>query len=174
MDTYKQWNGNVVGYEVFRSINGVFSTIPIAIISSSNLYYEDDISGLIGTNANGNFCYYIEAIEGVNSFGTNRRSRSNEVCVNQEPLIFVPNALYIDGYNSIWKPVINMIDVESYSLNIYSRMGKSIFESSDINAFWDGKHKGEYVPFGVYIYHINYQEGSGGYGDLRGTITVIR
>lgn len=171
---YKQWNGNVVGYEVFRSINGVFSTTPIAIISSSNLYYEDDISGLIGTNANGNFCYYIEAIEGVNSFGTNRRSRSNEVCVNQEPLIFVPNALYIDGYNSIWKPVINMIDVESYSLNIYSRMGKSIFESSDINAFWDGKHKGEYVPFGVYIYHINYQEGSGGYGDLRGTITVIR
>jgi gliding motility-associated-like protein len=67
-----------------------------------------------------------------------------------------------------------MIDVESYNLKIYSRMGKSIFETSDPNAGWDGTHKGEVVPLGVYIYHINYQEGSKGFGDLRGTITVIR
>lgn len=38
-------------------------------------------------------------------------------------------------------------------LEIYDRWGSLLFQSSDLNAGWDGRYKGQLMPPGVYTYH---------------------
>lgn len=171
---YQNWQIGVANYAIFRSVNGVFDATPIATVPASQLFYEDDISGFIGTNTSGKFCYKIEAEETTNSFGNSASSFSNEFCATVDPIVFIPNALYIGGINNQWKPVINLIDFTSYNLRIYTRFGEVIFETNDTNASWDGIHKGQIVPIGVYIYQVTFDSGNGKYEDIRGSITVIR
>jgi len=171
---YKNWNGNLIEYRIYRSINEKFSTTPIAAVSPSQFFFEDNISNLLGTLANGTFCYRIDAIESLNTYGRSEVSSSNEVCVNQEPLVYIPNAMSVTGYNKTWIPVVNLLDYSSYKVNVYNRLGQSIFETSNPHLAWDGTHKGKIVPLGVYVYQVTFEKGSNEFVDLRGTITVVR
>jgi len=173
-NAYKNWNGNLIGYNVYRSINGVFNTSPLVMLPPSQLYFEDDVTSLIGTNADGLFCYYIEAVESTNSFGLNEKSLSNEGCDEQEPLVFIPNAMVLGGYNDNWKPVINMVDVNSYTVRVYTRFGEVIFESTITSDSWDGTYKNKEVMLGVYVYQVTFEAGDNSYHDIRGTVTVIK
>lgn len=173
-NTYKNWNGNILGYRVYRAINNVFETTPIAILPPSQFYYEDDASVFIGSNSSGQFCYKVEAFESINSFNLSETATSNTACDNQNPLIYIPNAMIIGGYNDTWKPVANLLDFESYLVRVYTRFGEVIFETSDQNKAWDGTYKGGDVPLGVYVYQVTFKSGDGSYQDLRGTVTVIR
>ncbi len=171
---YENWQVGISAYSIYRSINGVFDPTPIATVPSSQLYFEDDVSGFIGTLSNGSFCYKIEAIETTNSFGNSSSSFSNEFCATMNPLVFIPNALYIDGINNQWKPVANLLDFTSYSVRVYTRFGEVIFETSDPNISWDGTYKGQMVQLGVYIYQVTFDAGNGKFEDIRGSLTVIR
>ncbi len=171
---YKNWNGNLVEYRIYRSINGTFSSAPIAILPPNQYYFEDDISQLLGTLANGTFCYRVEAKESLNTYGRSEISASNEACANQDPIVYIPNAMSITGYNDTWSPVVNLLDYSSYKVNVYNRLGQSIFETSDPHSAWDGTHKGKAVPLGVYVYQVTFEKGSNEFVDLRGTITVVR
>ena len=42
-------------------------------------------------------------------------------------------------------------------LEIYDRWGSLLFQSSDLNAGWDGRYKGQFMPPGVYTYHAMLQ-----------------
>ena len=68
--------------------------------------YDDDVDPFIGTDADGHFCYKIVAHEQLNSYGIMESSESNEVCTDQDPIIFVPNAIYLDGINNWWPKVL--------------------------------------------------------------------
>jgi gliding motility-associated-like protein len=173
-NAYKNWNGNLLGYNIYRSINGDFDDNPIATVSSNQLYFEDNISNLIGTNANGAFCYYVEAIESMNGYGFSEKAKSNVACDEQNPLVFIPNAMVLGGYNDLWMPVINMIDVNTYSARVYTRFGEVIFESNSPTEGWDGTYKNKEVMLGVYVYQVVFNAGNNSYHDIRGTVTVIR
>lgn len=67
------------------------------------------------------------------------------------PNIFTPNN---DGINDDF--VIKVKNLSSYSINIYDRWGKEVYESTDQNIYWNGLVRGTnyLVPDGVYYYII--------------------
>lgn len=173
-NSYKNWNGNLMGYEIYRSINGIFELNPIASLGSNTFYYEDDISSMIGSDVNGKFCYYVKAIESANVYGLQETAESNITCVTQNSLVYIPNAIVIGGINSSWKPVINLFDYSSYSCKIFNRLGQVIFETSDSEVAWDAQFRNEPIELGVYIYQVNFYDGNGKEQEFWGSITVLR
>ena len=75
---YREFNGSIIGYNVYRGIDGVFGSSPIASLSSNRLSYEDDMNAIVSS---GQICYYVEAIEATNVYNFSEISRSNEVCL---------------------------------------------------------------------------------------------
>lgn len=174
--TYGDWVGGVDIYEIYRSINGVYSSVPIATIpnnpSLSSYQYNDDIKSL--TNTSGKFGYYIKAIEKPNAtYYFTEESFSNKIEINQNPEIFVPNAFVPNGLNTEFKPVAAFVNPEGYLLQIYNRYGQLIFETKQPDVGWDGKYQGEYVKQGVYFYLIRYKKPEQETKQLYGSVTVI-
>jgi len=94
---YGDWNNGVENYRIYREIddNGIEELIG-EINSAANQYYEDDVSNLLFTK--GKFCYRIEAVESPSSpSGIDHTARSGEVCLNQEPVIWIPNSFVVGG-----------------------------------------------------------------------------
>jgi len=95
-------------------------------------------------------------------------------CEIDAPTAFTPND---DGLNDDFQFFPNC-DLREGSWAIYDRWGNKLFESSDINATWNGKNNnGTLVQEGVYVwvYEYNYL----GEGEIQiktesGTITVLR
>ena len=71
------------------------------------------------------------------------------------PTAFTPNG---DGDNDVFLPTVN--DVSNYSLKVYNRWGQMIFESTNVAVGWDGTSDGEYVPYGSYVWVIEYEPAS--------------
>lgn len=85
-----------------------------------------------------------------------------------------PNAFTIneDGKNDFYfMPNENF---ESINIQIFNRWGAVIFESTDPKFQWDGKHEGEYVQSGTYIYQINALGKNNKTYTKKGFIAVIR
>lgn len=106
-----------------------------------------------------------------------------EVCVVPEESGFhVPNAFSPNGdqVNDIFLP--KGIGVLTYSLRVFDRWGKLVFESNDPSIGWDGNYKGANAPEGVYVYvirgTINSNSAANNYGAVviqeEGTVTLIR
>lgn len=66
-------------------------------------------------------------------------------CDLEIPNIFTPNG---DGENDYF--IVNAKHLNSYSIVIYNRWGKKVFESNDVNQSWDGKNNED----GTYFYII--------------------
>jgi gliding motility-associated-like protein len=165
---YESWSGDVESYKIYRSVNGVFSLI--ATVDENTTQFYDDVFNL--NFSVGEFCYYIEANEGPgNLFAFREKSYSNRVCVEQKPLVFVPNAFKPNGKNSIWKPVFSYLPPENYRLMIFNRWGEKIFEIHDPNIGWDGDSGN--APAGAYVYRIEFTS-EGELLTKLGTVTIIK
>lgn len=68
------------------------------------------------------------------------------------PSAFTPNS---DGRNEIFAPVY-YCDLKEYTLQVYSRWGDLIFESTKPDAGWDGRIKDELAIQGIYLYRLVY------------------
>jgi gliding motility-associated-like protein len=157
--SYQIWDGGVSEYTIYRSLGRQGPFEPLITTSGNVSYYEDDVFELI--DSHGEFCYYIEARENFNSFGRADSVRSNVACAEQDPLFWIPNAFMVGGYNDIFKPVAGYVDFERYEMQIFSRWGKLMFRSAEINVGWNGYHNGSVAPEGAYIYVISYTTGAG-------------
>lgn len=99
------------------------------------------------------------------------------VIVNQEQLIFVPNAITPDGdlFNEVFKPYFTGIDIYDYHLTIYNRWGEIIFESYNLATGWNGTYGGEIVKEGVYVWHIvTADSATDNKLEFHGHVTVIK
>jgi hypothetical protein len=169
---YYGFDGNIVEYRVYRGINGVFEPEPIAILSSSIRGYVDDLSDYY--DSEGEFCYRVEAVESVNSYARSEVSYSNTVCVTIEPIVYIPNAFTIDGYNPIFLPVISLYDFESYDLQIYNRWGEIVFNTDDRYLGWNGEgNDGDLKPEGVYVYLLRFKDEFGTEYEYKGSLTML-
>jgi gliding motility-associated-like protein len=88
-------------------------------------------------------------------------------------VIYVPNSFSPAGFNTVFKPIGDIVISKTYQLKIYNRWGQMLFETTNINQGWDGRFNGEYVPSGVYIYYINIDNGYEDPYEKIGTVTVI-
>ncbi|WP_316815127.1 gliding motility-associated C-terminal domain-containing protein [Pedobacter nyackensis] len=80
---------------------------------------------------------------------------------------FSPNN---DGSNDVWR-VGGLESDPQASLQIYNRLGNSVFKTTGSNAQWDGKINGNDAPVGVYYYIIKSKQST---MPLKGSITLIR
>lgn len=113
--------------------------------------------------------YYVTA-----STETGCTVRDSMDIVRAESFIDMPNAFAPgSGPNNSFKPVYRGI-VRLKSFSIYNRWGNKVFETSDINAGWDGRFNGETQPMGVYVYQIEAYTNSGKHYTKQGNVTMIR
>jgi gliding motility-associated-like protein len=170
---YSEWENGVLAYRVHREDEQTGVAEVVAEVNGSQTFYEDDVADLIYTN--GRFCYYVEAIERSSSLfpSVSFTALSNVVCLIQAPVVWVPNAFVVDGFNTTFQPVISFADFEHYKLLIYSRWGDLIYETDDIDAPWDGRMNGELVQEGVYVYYISVEDGNGRPYEAEGTVLML-
>lgn len=66
--------------------------------------------------------------------------------------IFIPNTFTPNGNgkNDVFKVYSNII--QSLHLMVFNQWGEKVFETTDLNAGWDGTYKGKPQPIGVYVY----------------------
>lgn len=166
MKHYLQWNayanfiGGVLQYNVYRGVDGIFDTTPVAINPPTVRYFEDDVSANL--DYSGKICYYVEAIENTNAYGLSEKSRSNVVCPIFEPLVYIPNAFSVNGANPIFKPVTSLHQIENYSMIIYNRYGQDIFTTNNPDEGWNGVlPNGDIAQEGIYIYRLSIRNGDG-------------
>jgi gliding motility-associated-like protein len=99
------------------------------------------------------------------------------VLVQPGLLIFIPNAFTPNGdkLNETFKPSTLGVDPKTYTMNIFDRWGKKVFETSDLELGWDGKGKdGKMSMVGVYVYKIWFTDMNGKEYKRSGIVTLVR
>ena len=171
--SYGGFDGNIVRYNIYRGENGIFGTTPIATTLGNVRSYVDDVSSFF--DSQGQFCYRIEAVESVNSYGFFEKSFSNTVCATIDPLVYIPNAFIVNGVNNIFLPVISLYDFDTYNLAIYNRWGEQIYTTTDRYEGWNGVdlESGEYQQEGVYVYFLTFKDRENNDYEYRGTVSLL-
>jgi len=87
------------------------------------------------------------------------------------PDAFSPNG---DGTNDLLRPVTEPEKLVSFSMIVYDRWGKLVFETTNVAIGWDGNFDGQPAPAGVYTYIATYRDLTGEAGRRTGTVTLVR
>ena len=66
------------------------------------------------------------------------------------PKAFTPNG---DTHNDLL--FVRGIDIDKIKLRVYTREGKKVFETTDINQGWDGKYNGQIQAMDSYYYNLD-------------------
>jgi hypothetical protein len=171
-NAYTGWDGGVSEYQIMRKLGSEDFFSLHASVPGGTTSYEEDVEEFM--QEEGEFCYKVIAVEAPNQYDSEAMSTSNEACATQEPLMWIPNTIVINGVNDEFKPVAGFIDFETYEMEIISRWGKKIFYTDDINEGWRGREGGEYVKEDYYQYIVSYRDGSGQAYVERGVVYVLR
>jgi gliding motility-associated-like protein len=133
-------------YNIYYSPNeqGPFTILATITDGSINSYvYTNEIS-IAG-------CYYVTAVD----TNGNESSPGQIICVDNCPYYELPNVFTPDGnnFNDEFVPFPYRF-IRDIDLNIYSRWGLKVFETTDPAINWNGKtdNTGEDLPDGVYYY----------------------
>jgi gliding motility-associated-like protein len=109
--------------------------------------------GFIYASEPGEYCFSFN-----DEFGCYQASEVTLEHVALDASVYIPNAFTPnnDGINDIFKP--EGADVRYYEFVVWNRWGQKVFESADINEFWDGSynHSEHYVQDGLYTYRVVY------------------
>lgn len=171
--TYHQFDGAILGYDIYRGTADFINPVPIATVSIDTRSFVDDVSNMV---SKGKICYYVEAIEAMNTYNFAEVSRSNEACVTLPPLVFIPNAFTPDGLNPIFKPVLNDFDPTDYDFTVFDRWGQAIFRTSSPEEGWNGKiaFSNKMANTGTYLYMLTLRDGDGIEIIKRGHVSLLK
>lgn len=172
-NAYTDFDGAILGYNIYRGIDSVFSAAPIATVGPDQQSFVDDLNSVTFT---GKVCYYVEAIEGSNRYNDPQISKSNVACEVFEPLIYIPNAFTPDGFNPCFFPEITNFDPEDYRFVIFDRWGQEIFHSTVFGDKWCGLigNTNEMAETATYVYMISLKDGNGNEIVKRGHVTLLK
>ena len=105
-------------------------------------------------------------------------AKAAKITDEDEIVVEVPNAFSPDDpsddvrrFTVIPKQVSN---IETFEIFIYSRGGRLVYHSKDINSAWDGTFGGVKQPMGTYVYLIEVRDAVKGLQHTRGTVTLLR
>ena len=169
---YLGFEVGVSEYEVYR-IEPDGSATLIQTVPNGQYSIEDSVDS--GPYP-GEICYYIEARELINNYGIEERCASNTVCLTYTPIIYIPNSVFPEGINNVFKPVATNIDPSIFKMTIMNRWSNIIFETTDYNLGWNGRLQStnELVPNDMYIYVMEFYDAAGNQLIKRGEVYVIR
>ncbi len=139
------------------------------------VWNNDSLSRILILQAPGDYSVSISTDKGcVSEFETTVRQECIEA-------LYVPNSFTPDGdgINDAW--FVYGVNIVSYHLQLYNRMGEMFYENFDLAKPWLGQRRdgNEYVDSEVYAYLIRYQviEEDGGLSEekiVQGFVTLIR
>jgi gliding motility-associated-like protein len=99
---------------------------------------------------------------------------SDTVRVILDGALYVPNAFTPngDGINDVF--VIRGVDIKDFELFIFDRWGLLIYETNNMDEYWDGTYKGDPVQLDTYVWKVNYSDYQRNKHNLVGHVSVIR
>jgi gliding motility-associated-like protein len=145
-------------------------------VGNAQLLWSDNSTGQ-SLSATQQGAYWVKASNGRCSKSDTMQLSFRECIVFKA---FTPNAFSPDGNiaNEVFRPFLNeKVQVSSFEMQIYDRWGGQVFRSTDINAGWDGRIRGQKAAQGVYLYwyRIEYVDDQGpGNALIRGEVTLLR
>lgn len=109
----------------------------------------------------------------------NKVNISRDKATSDELVVWIPNAFSpddpVDDKVRLFKVYPNNdANILSYEIYIYSRGGRVVYHSKDINEGWDGVSRGHAQPMGTYVYVIQINDAVKGLQHHKGTITLLR
>jgi gliding motility-associated-like protein len=138
-------------------------------------FISHDIEDVIDTT------YYGEEIYTVCLVAVNKNDCKDtsciEIIVHDQPLMGTPNVFTpgSDGSNDVFTFEYKSQAVETFSAVIVDRWGKTVFEFTDVNQFWDGTNAGgRDCADGVYFYTYEVQFTNGTEEQGQGNVHLIR
>ena len=172
---YETWLGGVQEYQIFRFSN-IEPPVFRGSVAGTSLNFIDDPTLNLQPGLSGEFCYFVNAIEGdINPYGFKSESLSNKACTISEPEIYLPNAFTPDGdgINDLFTPFFTFLPAK-YHMIIYDRWRNVIFESKDANMHWDGNTRGgKTAPEGIYTFVLIIETQSGNKIQKTGQIALL-
>ena len=174
-DFYEAFTKGVEAYDIYRKgSTGFFEKI--ASVPPTINTFSENVLQTGQQQLSGRFTYRVEAVEGgQNPYGITGISKSNEVDVDVETRMFMPNAFTPndDGNNDVFMPIFDFVP-RDYKMLIFDRSGKNLFATTDPGIGWDGLRNGSgKAREGVYIYHIEYLSYNGVRQIKTGNLTLI-
>lgn len=149
---------SILYYQVYRVIDTLVYPFPIADISPhGELSYVDDYQNAVPLSSD--LGYFVEAVGYFSdSMPEPDTARSNTNFLARVTNVFIPSGFKPKGgVTNIFKPIYTGIKPTNYNFKILNRWGMMIFESHQPVLGWDGKHNGEYVMPGAYLYVLEYE-----------------
>lgn len=97
-------------------------------------------------------------------------------CVTINPLsvLYIPNSFTPNGDGINDNFFVKSSRIYDYHLTIYNRWGTTIFQTYDLDTFWDGTYGPEIIQSGVYYYFVSYRDIEMKKYVKNGIITLIR
>ncbi|MPM17200.1 hypothetical protein SDC9_63588 [bioreactor metagenome] len=100
------------------------------------------------------------------------------ISVIQDIAFYMPSAFSPfneDGVNDVFGPsgIGAGLGDNTFSMRIYDRWGKLVFESKDFFTGWDGKYNGAFVQPGVYTYFVEVQYADKLWRKFWGKVTLV-
>ncbi|MDX2002403.1 MAG: gliding motility-associated C-terminal domain-containing protein [Chitinophagales bacterium] len=165
----------VLSYTIYQvKDDSVLVPLETALPSVNN--YTHQIADAV-TN-DGKFCYIVQAKCVLNLPDQDIVSRefyslSNVVCLDKDPVIWIPNAFVPAGINNTFRPVM-LFGVDEYDFRIFDRWGKQLFITTNFAEGWDGTYRGEKMPLGGYVYQLRVTSATGEKFERRGVVALVR
>lgn len=171
---YFNWINGVSYYQVDRKIgNDDFSMLAT---TNSTDFTDNSLTQSAGTGMSASVCYKIGAFENNNPYGEDAQSYSNHLCFELPVNIRFEYDAFMPGNpsgNNTFGPEMDYVPDE-FEFTVVDRGGEVMFKTTDPqNLMWDGKHNGNYVTQGAYMYVVKYKVGSGKRKTIRGGLVVV-
>lgn len=163
-------------FELYFSINGgSFTKIAEPNITSNS--YEHNVESFFQTE--GKFCYklvanyILDTLKPVNDSMFSMASPSQ--CIDMRTVIWMPNAFKLNGVTPVFKPKIYFFNSTQFSMKIFNRWGRQVFETNDVNLGWNGTmDNGQQASEDSYVYLISYIGNDGVRVEKTGTFTLLK
>ena len=163
-------------YELYFSINGG-SYMKIAEPNISSNSFEHNVEEFYQTE--GKFCYKLvvhyklDTLKPVNDSIFSMASPYQ--CMDMRTVLWMPNAFKLNGVTPVFKPKIYFFNSTQFSMKIFNRWGRQIFETNDVHQGWNGTmDNGQQASEDSYVYLISYIGNDGVRVEKTGTFTLLK
>lgn len=99
---------------------------------------------------------------------------SDNVNINYDPILYIPNTFTPNGDESNQGFRIVANNIHSFELYIFDRWGELIYTMNDVEDYWDGSYKGLLCQDGTYVWKIKYIDFSEKRYELTGHVNLLR